>query len=84
MPFEAKDMHRIYSGRNDVYLYHTAETKTQVNAANYWNAYAANLKRGDVILVVILMTGTPSMLIRVVTSSDFAATVTTATADSTA
>lgn len=50
--FDATHMNRIHAGTNGLFLYRTsADTNAQVKAANYFDAYAAHLVIGDLILV---------------------------------
>ncbi len=69
MAFDATTMILIGQGAgNNVYYYRTNDTATVVDAANYFDGFAAQLRAGDLILVAGDMDGTQSADLFVVSS----------------
>lgn len=79
MPFIRSDLTRVStamaraaSGSKrqmaGLWFYQTADTHTDVTAANYFNAAADELMPGDIILAAVAMGGTPQLRAYIVTS----------------
>jgi hypothetical protein len=91
MPFTAENFKLVENGALvigatplNLYSYATTDTAAQVEAANYFNSIARQLRRGDVILSVTGTGGTPVLKQYVVTSATGATTVTVALQTTTA
>lgn len=87
MAHETKNLIRIASGgvtgagagvQVSVYLLATADTAAVVEAANYFNASAGYLQKGDVILASMVRGGTPVLKAYHVTAVSAAGAVTVA------
>lgn len=76
MAFAAATFHRVVNNPDQsMYLYNSADAIATVVASGYFNSVSAELRLGDVIVVVD--SATPTVDVLVVSSADGAATVTT-------
>jgi DNA-binding MurR/RpiR family transcriptional regulator len=66
------------AGTAQLFIYSTADAMSAVDDSGYFNDVAAQLRKGDLILVSSATGGTPVAGFLIVTSATAAATVTTA------
>ena len=77
MALDATKVQKVAGGAQALFLYNTPDAIATVIASGYFNSITANLKQWDVILVVGVTGGTPTIDAITVTSATGAATVTT-------
>lgn len=71
--FDATNMNRVQAGTMTLWLYKSPDTIISMVASGYFNAYAPELRQGDIILAVDISTGLTSVT---VSSADGATPVT--------
>jgi hypothetical protein len=80
MALTAANLRRVAGGTNGIFHYTSADAHATVVASGYFNSVTNNLKNGDVI--ECYDTNLDLLNTLVVTSADYAATVTTVAASS--